>query len=152
MCYNSSVKYRVVLLISVKPCMQRKGEFVSFIYWHQWWWKSIKCKKKNPNNSKALSLKRMLAANSFKDHKMHHSSINRMHKVLTAIKMSEVLTSVLKMWGPALKQSIILNHKICKLQSSIYQVLFKLIKQRNSKSRLEFFPELTQRQTTANCY
>lgn len=42
-------------------------------------------------------------------------------------------------------QSIILNHKIC-----IFQVLFKLRKQRNSKSRLEFFHVLTQRHPTAN--
>lgn len=112
----------------------------------------IKCKKNIPKNCKALSPKPMLAASSFTDHKMHHSNINHMHEVLTAIKMSEVLASVLKMWGLALKQSIILNHKICKLQSGIFQVLFKLIKQRNSKTRLEFFPELTQRQPTANCY
>lgn len=72
----------------------------------------------------------MLAANSFTDHKIHHNNINHMHKVLTAIKMSEVLVPVLKTWGPALKQSIILNHKIRKLQSGIFQALFKLTKQK----------------------
>lgn len=47
-----------------------------------------------------------------------------MYKVLTAFKMSEVLASVLKMYGPALKQSIILNYKISKLESGIFQILF----------------------------
>jgi len=73
----------------------------------------------------------MLVANTFTGHKMHHSNINHMHKVLTAIKMSEVLAFVLKTRGPALKQSITLNYKIYKLQSGIFQLLFKLTKQRN---------------------
>lgn len=54
-------------------------------------------KKKIKKNCKTLSLKPMLAANSFADHKTHHININHMYKVLTAIKMPEVLASVLKM-------------------------------------------------------
>lgn len=73
-----------------------------------------------------------------------------MHNILTAIKIYEVSAPVLKMWGPAPKQNIIMNHKICKLQSGILQILFKLIKQRHLKSRLEFLPELAQRQPRTN--
>lgn len=73
-----------------------------------------------------------------------------MHKILTAIKINEVLAPVLKIWGPAPKQNIIMNHKICKLQSGILQILFKLMKQRYLKSRLEFLPEVTQRQPRTN--
>lgn len=130
--------------------MQRKGKFAPFSAYSKYLLTPMMVEKHKmqnniPKNCKALSLKPMLAANSFTDHKMHHSNINLMHKILTAIKMSVVLASVLKMWGPALKQSTILNHKICKLPSGIFQVFLKLIKQRDSKSRLEFFPELTQR-------
>lgn len=88
----------------------------------------------------------MLAANCFTDHKMHHSNINHMHKVLTASKMSELFTLHPKNVGTSSRRKHYFEPKICKLQSGIFQVLFELIRQRNSKSRQEFFPELTQKQ------
>lgn len=52
-----------------------------------------------------------------------------MHKELIPFKMTEILVSALKTKGPSLKSSIMLNHKIAKLQSGIFQVIFKLMKQ-----------------------